>query len=113
MYAAMFQSCECKASQNEDSSICELDRYLQERVCDQKRTDLISWWASNSRRYPKLAKVARDHLATPPSSALIPSERVFSTMGQIYDDKRCSLLDINAKKLCFLNYNLKLLNLDY
>ena len=108
MYAVMLQSSE--ASQHEDPS-CELDRYLKESVCNRKETDVISWWATNSNRYPKLARIARNYLATPPTS--VPSERVFSTMGQIYDDRRCSLLGINAEKLCFLSYNLKLLNFDY
>jgi len=79
-------------------------QYNKLSVCDRKQTDPIAWRASNSTRYLKLA---RSSLATPPTS--VPSERVFSTLGQIYDDKRCSLLGINAEKLCFLNYNLKLL----
>ena len=109
MYAVMLQSSE--ASQHEDPRTCEPDRYLKESVCNCKETDVISWWATNSTRYPKLARIARNYLATPPTS--VPSERVFSTMGLIYDDRRCSLLGINAEKLCFLSYNLKLLNFDH
>ena len=53
-----------------------------------------SWWASNDTKIPELAKLARKYLGTLPTS--VPSERVFSTVGLIYDDKRYSLLGMNA-----------------
>jgi len=89
----------------------ELDQYLQEPVCDRKTTNPLDWWAGNCKRYPILAKLAKKYLGAPPTS--VPSERVFSTAGLIYDDRRFSLQGDNAEKLCFLNYNFKLLNFDY
>ena len=111
MYDALLHSSEKFQSQDGESCNDELKQFLQEPVSDRKKTDPLDWWAKNCTRYPKLAKLARKYLGAPPT--FVPSERVFSTVGQIYDEKRCSLLFVNAEKLCFLNYNLKLLNFEY
>ena len=92
IYAAMHQSYE--ASQNEDKNMCEFDHYLWEPVCDQKRTNPMAWWTNNTTRFPKLAKFVRKHLGTLSTSVL--NERVLSTVGLIYDAKRCFLLSMNA-----------------
>ncbi|XP_077972379.1 zinc finger BED domain-containing protein 4-like [Styela clava] len=89
----------------------QLHQYMLEPVADRKKTDVCKWWHDNACRFPILAILARKYLSAPPTS--VPSERVFSTAGNIYADNRCSLLGANAEKLCFLNYNLRLLNWSY
>lgn len=89
----------------------EIESYLRESVIDRKSGKPLEWWKENSTRYKTLSKMARRYLCAPPSS--VPSERVFSTVGEIYDDKRSSLHGDNAEKLCFLHYNLPLLNWEY
>ncbi|XP_030008124.1 zinc finger BED domain-containing protein 4-like [Sphaeramia orbicularis] len=86
----------------------ELDTYLHEPVLDRRRGDPLKWWNENSKRFQGLSVQARRYLSCAPSS--VPSERVFSTIGNIYDDKRSSLKGENAENLCFLHYNLPLLN---
>lgn len=89
----------------------ELDIYLQEPVVDRRTGDPLKWWEENAKRFQGLSIQARRYLSCPPSS--VPSERVFSTVGNIYGDKRSSLKGENAKKLGFLHYNLPLLDYKY
>lgn len=89
----------------------ELHWYLKEPVIDRESGDALQWWRQNEMRFTRLAKHARRFLCAPPSS--VPSERVFSEVSAIYDSGRNRLMGENADKLCFLNYNLKLLDWDY
>ncbi|CAM4598650.1 unnamed protein product [Leuciscus chuanchicus] len=89
----------------------ELDRYLQEPVLDRKTGDPLQWWRQNGGRFQTLAPLVRRFLTPPPS--YVPSERVFSTVGAIYQDRRSSLTGSKVEMLCFLYYNLPLLNWLY
>lgn len=89
----------------------ELERYMKEPVIDRKKGNPLEWWKNNSCHFKKLSSLARRYLSCPPSS--VPSERVFSTIGNIYDEKGRSLKGENAEKLFFLHYNLPLLNWEY
>ncbi|ROL46333.1 Zinc finger BED domain-containing protein 4 [Anabarilius grahami] len=73
--------------------------------------DPLQWWRQNAGQFQTLAPLARRFLTPPPSS--VPSERVFSTVGAIYQDRRSSLTGSKAEMLCFLYYNLPLLNWQY
>lgn len=68
--------------------------------------DPLTWWKSNECKYPHIAKMARCYLAVPGSS--VPSERVFSTAGDIVTAKRSTLSPDNVDTLVFLKKNLKL-----
>ncbi|XP_064816522.1 uncharacterized protein LOC135533058 [Oncorhynchus masou masou] len=89
----------------------ELERYLTEPVIDRKSGLPLEWWKQNEFRFQSLAPLAKKFLCPPPSS--VPSERVFSEVEIIYDKWRSRLTGDQADKLCFLHYNLKLLNWDY
>ncbi|XP_065130356.2 zinc finger BED domain-containing protein 4-like [Paramisgurnus dabryanus] len=89
----------------------ELERYMSEPVIDRKRGNPLEWWKHNNSRFKGLSCQARRYLSCPPSS--VPSERVFSTIGNIYEEKRSTLKGENAEKLCFLHYNLPLLDWQY
>ena len=47
----------------------ELDEYLQEPVEADTELDLLAYWKRNEARWPKLAKMAKQYLAAPASSA--------------------------------------------
>jgi hypothetical protein len=66
----------------------ELDRYLAAPTIS-TRTDILEWWKYNAREYPRLARIARDYLAIPATSA--PAERVFSGGADLITKKRGSL----------------------
>ena len=75
------------------------------------RNDPLLYWKNNEQSKPLLAKLARRFLCAPPGS--VPSERLFSTAGDIADGKRNRLLPEKVEMILFLNKNLLLLNFDY
>ncbi|XP_073726190.1 zinc finger BED domain-containing protein 4-like [Misgurnus anguillicaudatus] len=89
----------------------QLDQYLREPLIDRQTGQPLAWWKQNSSRLHLLEPLARKFLCPPPSS--VPSERVFSEVSQIYEKKRNRLTGENAECLCFLHYNLQLLNWEY
>ena len=62
--------------------------------------DPLEWWKSAERRFPTIAKMARDYLAIQATS--VASESTFSTSGQLITNRRSSLSDdrIEASMLC-------------
>lgn len=68
--------------------------------------DPLAWWKSNAHKYPHVAKLAQRDLAVPGTS--VPSERVFSTAGDIVTASRSRLLPENVDKLIFLQKNMRI-----
>ncbi|KAK7122932.1 hypothetical protein R3I94_019901 [Phoxinus phoxinus] len=100
------------AEENDEQHITEqLDQYLREPLIDRQTGLPLEWWKQNASRLHLLAPLARKFLCPPPSS--VPSERVFSEIGIIYGKKRSRLTGEHAEQLCFLHYNLQLLNWEY
>jgi hypothetical protein len=66
----------------------ELERYLSEQPSSED-TDILEWWRQHAGTYPCLARIARDYLAIPATSA--PAERVFSGGADVVSKKRASL----------------------
>jgi|SRR5690348_164678 hAT family C-terminal dimerisation region len=66
----------------------EMERYLATPVAEPS-TDILGWWKQHADTYPCLARMARDYLAIPATSA--PTERVFSAGADLITDKRGSL----------------------
>ncbi|KAI2664116.1 Transposon Ty3-I Gag-Pol polyprotein [Labeo rohita] len=58
----------------------------------------LAWWKHNECKYPHIAKMARHYLAVPATS--VPSERVFSTAGDIVTAKRSTFSPEN--EICIL-----------
>ncbi|CAI5671109.1 unnamed protein product [Oreochromis niloticus] len=77
----------------------ELDKYLGEAPSPCEDSPL-KYWGVNKIRFPTLAKIARKYLSVPCSS--VESERLFSSVSHIIDEKRNSLTADNAEKLLFL-----------
>ena len=80
----------------------EVQRYIQEQDLDKNRCPL-KWWEANEKKYPKLSNLARKFLCIPATST--PSERVFSTAGNIVRAKRSCLSSENIDILVFLYEN--------
>ena len=89
----------------------EVRLYLMEPIIDRRKGDPLQWWKQNEQRFKLLAKQARKFLCAPPSS--VPSERVFSEISLIYSKNRRRLTGQHAEQLCFLHYNVLLLNWQY
>lgn len=67
--------------------------------------DPLKWWKLHQATYVPLAKLAMKYLCCPGTS--VPSERLFSTAGNIISKKRSCLLPENANKLICLSSWLK------
>lgn len=80
----------------------EVERYIQEQDLDKNKCPL-KWWEANEKKYPKLSNLARKFLCIPATST--PSERVFSTAGNIVRAKRSCLSSENIDILVFLYEN--------
>ena len=91
-----------------DNSGNEVDIYFSEPLIEFHGGELsLNWWATNKFRFPVLAKLARRYLSASPTS--VPSERLFSTAGDIYDEKRNRLSPEHAEVLMFIKSNFHLL----
>ena len=66
----------------------ELERHLTTPVVD-CHVDVLEWWKHHAGTYPCLARIARDYLAIPVTSA--PVEHVFSGGADLLTNKRGSL----------------------
>jgi len=63
-------------------------------------TYILRYWASKEYEFPIIARIARDHLAIPATSAA--SESVFSIGGDIITKKRNRLSAGNTRRLLYL-----------
>jgi len=89
-------------------TIDQIEKYVSSPKVERK-TNIFQWWADSP--YAKLKIAAMKYLSAPATS--IPSEQLFSTAGEIYDDNRYRLKGENVEKLLFLNKNLPLFNFKY
>jgi hypothetical protein len=76
----------------------ELERYLAAPTIN-THADILQWWKQNAQAYPCLARIARDYLAIPATSA--PAERVFSGGADLVSAKRGSM-DEETIRTCIL-----------
>ncbi|QQP35181.1 Uncharacterized protein FKW44_023335 [Caligus rogercresseyi] len=82
----------------------ELNLYLTEQPVNKYVMPLL-WWHSNRMKYPLLSKLAFKYLSVQATS--VSSERLFSTAGQILNDRRNRLSESNAEKMIILHNNLR------
>lgn len=87
------------------TAIIEMRQYQEEPPIGRNQ-DPLEWWRKREVVYPRLAKLARKHLSLCATS--VPSERVFSTAGEILTKKRNRLGSENFRKIMFLHGNEKL-----
>ena len=82
----------------------EVDVYLALPEVKDKQFDLLSWWKLHAHMFPNLAKMARQFLALPATSAGI--ERLFSAAGIIHGDTRKSTKEEKIEDLLFVKQNI-------
>ena len=97
----------CSADDDSLVHTDELTAYLAETPLSVK-ADIIQYWNDNSRRYPKLATLARKYLCIPATS--VPSECAFSTAGHVVNRRRANLAPETVDMLVFLNRNWDICN---
>ena len=83
----------------------EVSLYRAEKPADLD-SDPLKWWKHWKLVYLLLTKLIKKRYSMVATS--VPSERLFSTAGNIINEKRSNLLPENADKLLFLHENTKL-----
>ena len=63
----------------------------------------LTWWQVHAEDFPLLAGLAKQYLCIPGTS--VPSERVFSTAGDIVSAQRSCLTPQHVDQLLFLQKN--------
>ena len=81
----------------------EIERYLQVPKVDEEE-DPLEWWKTNCVIFPALSVLAKKYLCVCATSS--PSERLFSTSGNVVGDNRASLKPEKVNMLVFLPKNL-------
>ena len=87
-------------------STSEVDRYLTVPIIDFKTGDPYLWWSQHGQEFPILLKLDWHFLSAPATS--VPSERLFSTAGNLHDDKRNRIMAELSEELLFIQNNLVL-----
>ncbi|XP_072560454.1 E3 SUMO-protein ligase ZBED1-like isoform X1 [Paramormyrops kingsleyae] len=81
----------------------ELNSYLQAPDADSETNPLV-WWKINAATFPRVSLLAKRYLCIPATSS--PSERAFSTGGNIVCCNRAALKPDTVDRLVFLAKNL-------
>ena len=66
-----------------------------------RQDDPLEWWRNNEAAFPNIKQVANKYLVILATS--VPSERLFSKVGELISAKRNSLKPKNVDMLLFLN----------
>lgn len=80
----------------------ELSAYLLSPETDAD-SDPLQWWRLHEADFPRLSQMAKKYLSIPATSA--PSERIFSTGGNIVTCTRACLKPESVDQLVFLARN--------
>jgi len=89
----------------EDQAKEEISRYKEDAPLPLGVVNPLDWWKGNQSKYPFLSHMAKKYLCIPGTS--VPSERVFSTAGDIITAQRSALTPEHVDQILFLNKNLK------
>lgn len=81
----------------------ELKSYLLTPEADSE-TDPLGWWKIHEFNFPRVSSLAKKYLCIPATSS--PSERAFSTGGNIVTCHRSQLKPVSVDRLVFLAHNL-------
>ena len=93
-----------QADTQEDTRLLEVDKYLAlPQVDASSNFDLLEWWRMHQTMFPNLAKMARQYLALPATSASV--ERLFSAGGEMHSDKRKMTKEESLQQLLFVHKN--------
>ena len=86
--------------------IAEIKRYEAEEVKRAQLSDVepLQWWKQRVATYSYLSKLVTKILSVTATS--VPSERLFSSAGNLFSNKQSCLLPANVDRLLFLYENL-------
>ncbi|XP_052263805.1 E3 SUMO-protein ligase ZBED1-like [Dreissena polymorpha] len=84
----------------------EVKSYMSEPILEYKE-DPLKWWRKKQKTYPVLAQVASRYLVMQGTS--VPSERIFSTAGDLVSAHRACLDPENVDMLIFVKTNIKMI----
>ena len=83
----------------------EIEYYLHcPKLAIDSDTSVLEWWKINSTNYPNFSRLAKKYLCIPATSC--PSERLFSTSGNIVTPSRTMLKPEKVNMLVFLTKTL-------
>jgi hypothetical protein len=96
----------CKVEQPKSPFVLAEAEVQQYRECPPVPLDVnpLQWWKENETKFPRLARVVKKYLCIPATS--VPSERVFSTAGDILSAQRSRLKPKHVDTLIFLKKNM-------
>ena len=98
------QTLHATPSTSDEIAEAELRRYEAEGGVGLECNNPLEWWKARSSTYLYLSKLARKILCITATS--VPSERLFSTAGNMVSEKRSCLLSENVDRLVFLYENM-------
>ena len=81
----------------------KLDEYLKEPEEPDLDLKVLGWWKLKESKWPALAKMVKQYLAAPASSAGV--ERVFSAAGNMHGDLMKSSKDTTLEHSLFAAFN--------
>ena len=74
-----------------------------------RNINIFEYW--NLSPFANIKAAAIKYLSALPTS--VASEQLFSVAGQLYSDRQSNSHRVNAEKLFFCHYNIKLFNFKY
>lgn len=97
------RTCQAVPQSARESIEMELNSYLQTVEVDGE-TNPLEWWRQHEANFPRVASLAKKYLCIPATSS--PSERAFSTSGNIITCRRSALKPETVDQLVFFAHNL-------
>lgn len=95
---------EAVAKRTTCSGILEVRQFIAEAPI-QRSADPMKYWQRREAAYPRLSILARKYLSLVATS--VPSERVFSTAGQVISERRSRLTTEHVEQILFMHENIK------
>ena len=81
----------------------QLEQYLADPEEPDIDIKVLAWWKDKESKWPMLAKMVKQYLAAPASSAGV--ERVFSAAGKMHGDLQKSSKDSTLEHSLFAAFN--------
>ena len=94
-----------EAVEADDVEVDELETYLAlPQINDKSQNAVSEWWVEHAQRFPNVARMARQYLGCPATSATV--ERLFSQVGIAFSAKRKSGKASTLESMMFARANL-------
>ena len=84
----------------------EISQYQYDKKVE-KKSDPLCYWAGNRIRFPLLHQLVQKYLSPKPSTVVSVSERLFSTAGLVFSNRRNRMSGKTLATVLFVNRNQK------